>query len=67
MWVAFAYADSNRITKCNADAYCYRGAKVYSDTKATSNTAASAVRPPSSGRFFGDSRLLASPRLAYFF
>ena len=45
MWVAFAYADSNRITKCNADAYCYRGAKVYSFTTAASNTAASAVRP----------------------
>ena len=40
--------------------------QVYSYTAAASHTAASAVRLPFSGRFFGDSRSLASPRNAYF-
>ena len=62
MWVAFAYAHGY----CNGDAYCYRGAKVYSYTTAASHPAASALRPASSGHFFGDSRSLASPRNAYF-
>ena len=62
MWGGFAYAHAY----CNGDAYCFRGAKVYSFTASASYTAASALRPASSGHFFGDSRLLASPRLAYF-
>ena len=58
---AFAYA----YAYCNGDAYCYRGAKIYSFTASASHTAASAVRPPSSGHFFGDSRVIAGPRNAY--
>ena len=54
----FAYADGNR----NGNAYCYRGAQAYSFTAAASHAAASALRPAFNGRFFGDSRSLASPR-----
>ena len=35
LWVAFPYAD----------AYCYRGAQVYTNTKAASHTAASPIAP----------------------
>ena len=52
LWVGFAYAHAY----CNGDAYCYRGAKVYSFTTAASHAAASALSPAFNGRSFGDSR-----------
>ena len=40
MWHPFAHADGNR----NGNAYCYRGAQVYSFTAAASHAAASALK-----------------------
>jgi hypothetical protein len=57
-----AYSDSDS----DSDAYCYRGAEVYADAQAASHTGASSVRPAFNGRFYGDSRAIASPRNAYF-
>jgi hypothetical protein len=49
LWHAFAHADGNR----NRDAYCYRGAQIYTNAKAASHTAASTLRPAFSICFFG--------------
>ena len=53
---AFAYAYGY----CNGDAYCYRGAKVYSFTTAASHTAAAALRRTDCHPY-GDSRYCESP------
>jgi len=50
----------------NSDAYSNASAEAYADAQAASHTAASAVRPAFNGRFFGDSRSLASFRNAHF-
>jgi hypothetical protein len=58
--VALAYTHGNG----NRNGYCYPGAEVYADAQAASHTSAAAVSPAFNGRFFGDSRSLASPRNA---
>ena len=72
MCVAFAYTHGNGncdgISISNAYGYanCNTWRQNYPYTAAASHAAASGLRPASNGRFFGDSRSLASPRNAYF-
>jgi hypothetical protein len=68
LWIALAYTNGNGNGNGDSDcnAYINASAEGYSDTAAASHSAASAVRPAFNGRFFGDSRALASPRNAYF-
>ena len=54
--IAYAHAYCNSYAKADA----YAAGPAYA--KAASDAAASAVRPPSNGHFFGDSRSFASPR-----
>ena len=50
---------------CNGDGYCYRGAEVYADAQAASDTSASAVTSPLAHVSSGTRDQLASPRFLH--
>ena len=62
---------TNANTYCNPDAdrygyaHCNCSAEGYSFTASASHGAAPALRLASNGDLFGDSRVIASPRIAY--